>query len=299
MKRIEVREPYFALQNLSLDAAGRIHAEVPVEQPLGQEVLPLCAAEAGRHLAILGSVATAFANPNPEKYFYLAHKATLSRITPVVPTAHTVEPLRATACGHLANKRTALAQVTLDTAQGDPLYDLDIQYHVLAEPVFAKLFKDRHRELRTRPRERQPATPLEQAQMQYLRANPYQNPLPLYGIEINSECMTATLGQVPAYYCTGHFPFYPALPVAVLVSCLFNMTGHLLRFRHQAKGRFTYLVTHSTLQADNLAFAGEEVALSARHVESDGRNHHFHSEAFTSPGTSVGDLQIMLTEMEG
>jgi len=296
MKRIEVREPYFALQNLSLDAAGHVHAEVPVEQPLGQEGLPLSAAEAARHLAILGSVAAAFANPKDEKFFYLAQKATLTRLG---PAGFAGEALRAVACGRLTDKRTAIAQTTLGTASGNALYDLDLQYHVLAEPVFAKLFKDRQRELRNRPRERQPATPMELAQLQFLRTNPFQNPLPLYGIQINSESMSASLGQVPARYCAGHFPFYPALPVAVLASCLSNMAGHLLRFRQLSKSGFAYVVTHSLLQADNMAFAGDEVTLSARHVDSEGKNHRFHCEAFTALGVPVGDLQIMLTEMEG
>src|SRR5918995_197603 len=77
--RIEVCPPYFALTDVRRTDDGGVSAQVRICQSLGDEIGPVSAAETGRHLAILGSVAAAFANPSAKRHFYLAFDAELRR----------------------------------------------------------------------------------------------------------------------------------------------------------------------------------------------------------------------------
>ena len=59
-ERIDVLPPYFALTDIQLHPDASISAVAAIEQPLGAENGPVSAAEAGRHLAICGSIAAAY-----------------------------------------------------------------------------------------------------------------------------------------------------------------------------------------------------------------------------------------------
>ena len=87
---IDISRPYYNLCNERLVADnGQTFGKASVctikpEIPIGSEFGPICAAEAGRHLAIVGSVAAALNQPSsrPGKYYYLALDNNLSTSLP-------------------------------------------------------------------------------------------------------------------------------------------------------------------------------------------------------------------------
>lgn len=83
-ERIKIRSPYFALEDLTLDENNILSAVIPVQHSLEMEIAPIVAAEAGRHLAILGTCSAGLSNVNSGRHYYLAHKAELKRIESIL-----------------------------------------------------------------------------------------------------------------------------------------------------------------------------------------------------------------------
>src|SRR5215207_6645645 len=73
--------PYYALRNLQQLTDTILQCEILVENYGHKEDSLISAAEAGRHLAILGSCVLAANNPVGAKHFYLATAASLIRST--------------------------------------------------------------------------------------------------------------------------------------------------------------------------------------------------------------------------
>src|SRR5690606_7878899 len=136
---------------------------------------PISAAEAGRHLAILGSCAAARLRPEDEQHFYLAQQAVLTRLHPgPLPRAGGLLSGEATAT--FTGRRAARARCTLSSAEGRPLFALEVTYAVLAAPLFHRLHADARVELRRADRPRLGADVIDLAAM---RRNPFALPLPL------------------------------------------------------------------------------------------------------------------------
>src|SRR5688572_30011137 len=105
-----VRPPYFAPEDVRANSTG-VEAKGRVQQDPGRGPGPISGAEAGRHLAILGSCALARVNPQVERHYYLASAAELERLAPAAPTAQ--GKLRAFAHAWFTGKRAGRAQCTL------------------------------------------------------------------------------------------------------------------------------------------------------------------------------------------
>ena len=171
--RIAVQPPYFAFKSLyTLPDEWDIYGEFTPEQPQGNELGPLATAEAGRHLAILGSCAAARTQFEAARVYYLASHAQWNlRYRPVrlgqtpwmTARAKIVEQSRKIIC--------AETQLLVD---GQPFADLFVSYHVLAEKTFDKLFA----------RHRSPA-PLPSGH------SPYAEAFPLSVLELSDREITA------------------------------------------------------------------------------------------------------------
>jgi 3-hydroxymyristoyl/3-hydroxydecanoyl-(acyl carrier protein) dehydratase len=293
--RICVRDPYFALREVTEMGPGEVLARVPVEQEPGAEASPINAAEVGRHLAILGSCAASLVNPKEGQHYYLARRARLERLHDG-PLGRFDEELWGLAQARFTDKRNAHAHTVLASPDGLPLFSLEVDYNVLSAPAFLRLFQGARLEMRREPRaERAPrgATPADFAAM---RQNPHRLPLPLREHVRDGECMKAVLGPVNIEHCKGHFAMHPVLPVAVVMSGLSGLAGTLLR-QLLGNEQARYLVTHGEVRADSLAFAGETVTFGAHRHGVEGSDHRFYCWAAVGERL-IGVMDLTLTALE-
>jgi 3-hydroxymyristoyl/3-hydroxydecanoyl-(acyl carrier protein) dehydratase len=293
--RICVRDPYFALSEVTMVGPGEVLARVPVEQDPGAEASPINAAEVGRHLAILGSCASSLVNPKEGQHYYLARRARLERLHDG-PRSRLDEPLWGLARAEFIDKRCARAHTVLADPEGLPLFSLEVDFNVLSSAAFLRLFEGARLDMRREPRaERGPrgATP---ADFAALRQNPHRQPPPLKDLVRDGECMRATLGPVTAELCKGHFALHPVLPVAVVMSGLSGLAGTLLR-QLLGNARARYLVTRGEVRADSLAYAGETVTFGAHRHGVEGSDHRFYCWASVGERL-IGVMELTLTPLE-
>ena len=270
-ERIDVLPPYFALTDIALHGDGSITARAPIEQPLGAELGPVSGAEAGRHLAICGSIAAAWANPKQARFHYLATDAELRRAKGKVPADATSLVLRATAT--MIDKRTAHAMVVASTEDGAPVCSLSCYYSVVGYQMMRKMFSAQCVE--TPPAER----------------NPYIELLEPASIDIAGGHIEIGLGVVSADECVGHFDGLPAMPVAYLMSNVLAAAARLLQ-RNSGDDGLRFTVSEGSVRADGLAFAGEDVVLRGEHQGTRYGMEWVYLEAFASGDKRVGAVHL-------
>jgi len=198
-------------------------------------------------------------------------------------------PLLAQAKGS-RDRRSAAATCTLTQEDGSTLFALDVTYQVLAARVFQRMFATHRRDLRLRER----ATDEVRDKVSFLRdrRNPYQAALPLEFDSITSERGRACLREISADLCAGHFPLYPAMPIALLMHGLSTLCGEVLRAR--VTGDAGYTVARAEVSADRLAFAGQPLHFEARCVGQRDARFDFVTRAALSDETTVGEMQVTL-----
>jgi hypothetical protein len=276
--RIAIRAPYFALEDLKLDDDNVLSANIPVQQPLDMEVGPIVAAEVGRHLAILGSCAASLSNPRGRKHYYLAYSASLKRSQPNIRDNRSY--LRGTATGNLVDKRTAQATAELKTSNGESVYLLSVNYHVIPEAVFGRLFS----------KFKIPTDNFDDGN------NPHSATYPITDIRIQDIKLTASLGEIQPLYCVGHFPAFPAMPIAILMGTLSRCAGYLLKYIMK-RDSLLYVVEEALVQADNLAFAKEIVDLEITYLHTSYNEHFFRCCAVANSKKNVGEMVLKLKEL--
>ena len=289
-KLIDVRPPYYALKNLSAIDSRTLRAEVYPEQPLGNECPPIQSAEAGRHLAILGSVVAGLMNPRVGKTYYLACSAELKRLGPPINDRG---PLLAEGRGVILNRRRAKSETRLFTQSGIPLYSLTTFYQVLNDRLFDQLFSDHRQDLRTSPRDQSPNS-AEAAK----RRNPYTNEYPLESIIPIQNGLEGRLGPITSAQCNGHFPMTPVLPVAILMSSLASLVGKYLEKEWRAFG-VNYSILSASIRCQNLVFPAEKLTLKVRHIKSHANVHLFFCQAAKGAEEDIGNMWLTVLHNHG
>lgn len=234
-RRICVGPPYFALTQVQFH--GALRAVVRAETDPLLEIGPMTAAEIGRHGAIAGLSSVALGRTDPRKHYYLARSA---ECVFYPSSARFGCPVRVQASGEMRGSRDAEARIFVAT-DGGPLARMVVTYSVLQEAVFSRMFA-RHRR----------AVSIEE------RRN-FKD----YGPICREQVGCGQLKQVPVGICAGHFPDYPALPVAVLMGQLIRLTGQDLGC--------PYRVWAARVEASALAWAEQDVALTSSLLHSSGR----------------------------
>jgi hypothetical protein len=284
---IDVRPPYYALHSVDAPSPSEIRAQVRREHPLGHEVGPLAAAEAGRHLAILGACACSRVREPAALHYYLAHRARIIGHRDL--TAEHAREFTASARVVSSTAREARAHTQLRAVGSDSLlYELDVTYKVLARPVFERLFAAHRRDLRAKPRD---GVIGERADIER-RANPYRDLLPLDILQRSADGVRAELAEIKPEMCAGHFPMYPALPVAILMHSLNSLSGEALRARWGDSMRYRLL--RADVYADRLAFAGERLQFDARYCGDVAGGEQYEARARLADGTLIGRLVVDL-----
>ncbi len=290
LKQIAVCQPYFAFDQLKQSEDGTMWAPVKPEQPMGAERGVMAAAEIGRHLAILGSCAAARANPRSGQHYYLACKADLRQSEDALALSGdeariAADDLVASAKADFADKRNARAETTLfNRGTGQRLYEISVDYKVLTPQLFERMYADR--------RVSTPAVPF----------NPYaEEMLGLGDVMVLDDLLSANLQELDPKTCAGHFPNFPALPVAILAHILASAAGRLFASMVDRE-RAPYKVVRALVQADHLAFTNDKLHLVVQHrdADDDGENRVFRCRAVSEGKTRepFGDLQITLRGAE-
>jgi hypothetical protein len=254
---IEVRAPYYALVGARVLGPGCVEAFVSPEQSLDMEVGALPAAEAGRHMAILGSMACATLRPSDKtRCYFLAERATLSS-PEQAPSLRSTEPLRVTATALPSRERDGEAECEIRSMDGRLLFALRVGYKVVPEKVFRRLFAAFRVDMRKSPRA---GAETSEPGRDFPRHNPYLRRLDLSVISLSNQEIRGELLNIPAEACAGHFPLYPALPVAILMEVFSNAGGALLQARLGNSG-LRYRVRNAGILASKLVFAGQSISV--------------------------------------
>lgn len=247
LDRIEVTSPYFALRELALLPDSTVTATVDREYDMGLESGVISIAEAGRHLAILGSLAASALQPTAERHFYLATRARVLSF-PRRQGPASSRNLRAAAKATL-ERRAARAEARLALADGTPLFVMTVSYRVMSERIFRRIA---------------PSIPTHAALASGIAAARGDGPvLKLADVQRCGENATRAQLLVEAADCAGHFPGCPALPVAKLMHALALLSGALLGEESDRSGAPTYAPRLAEMEAENLAFSGEQLELRA------------------------------------
>lgn len=271
---IDVHEPYYALQDVSADANNFATARIRPEQPVGHEILPVSAAEACRHLAILGSVCCALVNPVKQKHYYLAHAGTYRRS--MEREYYAASELIATAECTFFSKRKATIKACLLDNQNQLICGIDATFHVLHHTLFERFYADLYREVPV-----------------FGQKNPYYQKNPLFDLSFSGPSASASLGKIQDTNCAGHFPQLPALPVAILMNSLLDLATAYI---HHVTGNnlLKLCVREMTLLADNLGLSGETVTLHLKQEASLDNRFRLRCTAVSTGNKSIGDITAII-----
>lgn len=228
--RVGVRPPYFALTDMEL-AGLEVHATARAESPAYLEIGPMPAAELGRHAAIVGLSAAAAQQGDERRRYYLARRAECRYVPNDAPYG---APIRFQARVLELDKRAAKAVISA-SANGAPLASFEVDYTLLTDSAFERLFRTRSRPTPSAP-------------------SPYGSLLTT-GWQGTTEMAEQVVESLPVGACVGHFDGYPALPVAVLMGQLSYLAGRL----HRAP----YRVVRGEVEASDLVWAGERAVFRA------------------------------------
>ncbi|GGO25853.1 hypothetical protein [Deinococcus humi] len=264
LDRICVRPPYFALEALRCDDQDLL-AEVQAELPRSAELGPIQGAELSRHAAIAGLCVAAMAQPDDQRRYYLAQRATYWGFANRAPYGSRIT-LRASLLD--LTRREATARIHA-SAGGQPLAEVEVQYTILTDNAFARLFRSRERaDIVGQPLDRMP-------------------PLPAGRLSREGDLWTRHIAEVPVAACAGHFERYPAMPVAILMGQLSQLAGLSLGQDQP------FWIPQASVEAHDFCWAGEPVTFSARATTREGDLNHFACQAVASERT-VGQMQLTL-----
>lgn len=268
--RICVRPPYFALSDLALEGL-HLYATAKAESPPYLELGPMPAAELGRHAAITGLAHAALSQRDDQRRYYLAQRAECRYWPSDLPYGSPVRfQSRLVEMGR--REVSALVEARVD---GQPLASFELSYAVLPAPSFERLF--RHRGQFTPP-----------------AASPYGRLL-MEDHERGSDWAEQRIEHLGVEACAGHFENYPALPVAVLMGQLSYLAGQL-----SSDGRHPFRVLRGSIEADDLAWAGESTRFLVRRAngpaaeEQEEEGERYECSAF-SDERRVGNMTLWLS----
>lgn len=288
LSRISVARPYFALDDLEVLGGGAASATISRTEPTWPEAGPIEAAQVARHLAILGSCAAAFARDDDSRNHYLATKAHYTRLAGG-PTTWSDEPMRAEAFATWLDKRTARAYIKLSTLDGQGSHLLDVHYSVLAPKMFKRLHPPAETIIDLEP------------SMHIDGAIDCGLNMSSDAIEDHGDGVRVDCGPILASACAGHFPDYPAAPVAILMGRLCRAAGVALGRKlapdREAAAEIGYVIEAGEVSASKLARAGQRLVLEASYSHEVEAGHVMRGSAFADDEL-VGEVTVTMSTAE-
>lgn len=261
---IDVSRPYYKLENerqvtvpLSDDqTAENMHSKTPMQNgflctvdpdmAVGREAGTISSAEAGRHMAIAGSVAAALNQPKTKsgKHYYLAFEFELKTLS-TPPSQHfdVMKKLKndgtdvtiLALCTDL-NKRKAVCEIVMQfpKERGGEVWHICVTYDIIPEKVFkrfilvdapevAKAALTKHISNGTN-HEKKYGNISPYAQFQGISSDSFE----ILHSGTSSTVVKSSVPTITPEKCLGHFDGIPALPVAFLSSYCGDVAGKLV-----------------------------------------------------------------------
>ncbi len=293
LERISVRAPYFDLRDLSVGDDGTVAGLVPIQAPTRPETGLMEATQVARHLAILGSCAVALQRDDDARHHYLATRAHFLRtanITAGEAASQAVEwgggpeLLEAEASGTWIDRRAARSLVKMYGPDGQLSHALDVHYTVMAPRMFDRLMP-----------------PVDAALLSssgpVAAAGEPSGSAALARFEVSDDAVEGGVivdcGTIPVDMCAGHFPGYPAAPVALVMGRLARAAGVAMN-RHLGFGDLTYSIDEARVVASKLGRAGQHLILKARYGRRVGGGHLMIGRA-EADGEVIGEMELTLS----
>ncbi len=234
---IMVKYPYNKLYDISTNediSEAKVNNEYSTEGEEG----PIGVAEAGRHLAIFGSIHLAKEYNFTAAAYFLATHAILKRSESNIDD---LDFLYLQVKTVFKEKRKAKIYGEIFSTRKELIFSVEIEYQIIQQAIFHKLFKSKINTIIAKN-----------------EISPYIKRKTLKNIIISNNMANGEYGTVLAEECEGHFKNYPALPVAI-VGNLFIDLGIKL-FHNNTNNIFNNVkIIHTNIKALRLAFSGEEV----------------------------------------
>lgn len=294
---IDVTPPYFALRDLSPlphcatgfpGVTGTFSRE---QVPPPQNANPFCGSELGRHAAILGSVAAAYANPVKAKHYYLALDAFVE--FGAFPHTMSREELRAEARVTSAaweKKRRVGCEIDIFTMTPEDRFvgKMKVLYAVVTEQKLLRMAKAED-----------PKRVLDNAGWRPGEPSPYEDPIMLRMVRTHSpELATAIISLHDRRSMAGHFTPSPiaAAPIAILSSNGIVLCRRLLGNQDAGK---QWLDSRTRVQCRRLAVAGEMLEVKARKlVDGGGEDDFSHRvEFWDEEGSMMGTIDYLFVDV--
>jgi 3-hydroxymyristoyl/3-hydroxydecanoyl-(acyl carrier protein) dehydratase len=114
-------------------------------------------------------------------------------------------------------------------------------------------------------------------------------------VSIGHEGIEVDCGVIPADTCAGHFPDYPAAPVAIVMGRLCRAAGLALAARLDAD--VAYQIEEGHVVASRLARAGQRLELQASYDRPVSGGHLLHGTAIAD-GEVVGEVDVTMSATE-
>lgn len=235
---IDVSHPYYKLENeraIMTPATEKkngveLFCTVKTEMPVGREVGLVSLAEAGRHMAIAGSVAAALNQPNKGKHYYLALDNRMIRVPydtdiddRMPKGTKSGETVILAWCTNLG-KREAACEIIMKVPGEDEAWFLSLTYSVISEKVVDRFVPTG---VVLKPHVNSPQAPAGiEYDSPYARFQGLPGPFEILKQSHELIILKSSLPKVPAHQCLGHFDGgKSALPVALLAGYCCDLVG--------------------------------------------------------------------------
>ncbi|MHC9002362.1 hypothetical protein [Enterobacter adelaidei] len=235
--RLTVKPPYYAFRRVYADPQEEgIYGDFIPEQLFDGEYAAVSVAEAGRHVAILGTLLGESLSTDNEAGYYLAVNAEITAKEEPFSPGVRGEMMTAHVCcrANTGNRLTVDGQLLY---KNTVLLKFVVSYVRLNKTQFGYLCRDAYM-----PDINLPAT---------LEESPWRHPLPLQIMPDEQEGkLSARINSHDPLLCAGHFEGYPVWPVAIVMSAATQLITTLLREAYYSA--LQYQVTRVDMQAKKL-----------------------------------------------
>jgi hypothetical protein len=198
--------------------------------------------------------------------------------------------LYAKACAEFIEKRKYCAKTEIVTESGQVIYSMNIIFCVMHEKMFERQFSSQKRDLRKTQRSSQ-----NEHIMRLNRRNPYTNLVSLQYVFESVQEMTFILDdEIRPENCTGHFPQYPMLPVAILASYQMESCKKHLQYILK-KEEIVCIFKSGIMRAKNFAFAGDKLMLKSIYQKRIGNDYYLSCESKTIQNKDICKIDVIIT----
>lgn len=270
LRTICTSPPYFALQDLEVVSGKTVKAKIFPELEHSAEVGLISAAEAGRHMAILGSCAASLLRGAEKKEYFLATQAEYNFVDGPLKFNG---PLQAIATALPMGKHNALSKVNLmDIVTRKRIVTLSVTYQVLSKKIFERMFSEHYLDSR-----------------EVSSVNPYSRSYKIDRYQISGEILTASVGPISPEDCVGHFQNFPALPVAIIMGILSDSAGLWIKTVRKIDN---YSIRFAKISAEALLFSGGMLNIQIQKIEEVYDSIFFACVASNEKGEPIGKMEI-------